>query len=237
MKTVKHQLRRLVALVLALAMCLPALPAVAAAEDETTTVSTWTQVDLEDISSSDEIAITMTTSDGTVYALPTANTGSSKAPTAVIVTAEDDTLSIEATGDDYAWTFTADEETEGGYIITSPSGDYLYTTNANNGVRVNTTEMTWTLDGNYLYSSTTGRWLGVYTTNPDWRAYTNTTGNTAGQTVGFWKYSGETTESGGGSTTVTVETPSLTYSETDKTVTFKCATSGVTYYYSYSESG
>ncbi|MCD8051673.1 MAG: cell wall-binding protein [Clostridiales bacterium] len=237
MKTVKHQLRRLVALALALAMCLPALPAVAAAEDETTTVSTWTQVDLEDISSSDEIAITMTTSDGTVYALPTANTGSSTAPTAVVVTAEDDTLSIEATGDDYAWTFTADEEVEGGYIITSPSGDYLYTTNANNGVRVNTTEMTWTLDGNYLYSSTTGRWLGVYTTNPDWRAYTNTTGNTAGQTVGFWKYSGETTESSGSSTTVTVETPSLTYSETDKTVTFKCATSGVTYYYSYSESG
>lgn len=237
MTTGKRRFSRLLSLILALAMCLSVLPVTAAAEDEseeTTTISTWTQIDLTKVTSNDKIAITMTTSDGTVYALPTANTGSSKAPTAVVVTAKDDTLSIEATGNDYGWTITADEE--GGYVITSPSGDYLYTTNANNGVRVHTTEMTWTLDGNYLYSSTTGRWLGVYTTNPDWRAYTNTTGNTAGQTVGFWKYSGETTESGG-TTTESVETPSLSYSETAKTVTFSCATSGVTYYYSYSESG
>ncbi len=225
-------------------MCLSAAPvtSVAAEETGTTTVSTWTQIDLTDVTASDKIAITMTASDGTVYALP--NADASKAPSATIASVSDGVLSISASGDDYAWIFTA--ETEGsGYYITSPSGSYLYTTAANNGMRVGSTEMVWTLDGSYLSavdSKEDIRWLGIYTTNPDWRAYTNTNGNTAGQTVGFWKYSGETTT--GGETTEdpttpveTVETPSLTYSETDKTVTFKCATSGVTYYYSYSESG
>ena len=38
----------------------------------------------------------------------------------------------------------------------------------------------------YLKNTATNRYVGVYVTNPDWRCYNNTTGNTAGQTLGFY---------------------------------------------------
>ena len=74
---------------------------------------------------------------------------------------------------------------------------WLYSTNSNNGTRVGTNDnKTWTLDAEsgYLKHVGTGRYLGVYVDKPDWRAYTNTTGNTAGQTLKFWKLNDSTGE-------------------------------------------
>ncbi len=196
--------------------------------DEENTVSKWEKVELSAITASDTIAITMTAADETtVYALPNADTTS--APTAVTVSASGDTLSIIGGSTDYGWHFTGTGE---GYYITSLSGSYLYTTAANNGVRVGSTQMVWTLSGNYLSavdSNGATRYLGVYTTNPDWRAYTNTTNNTKDQTVGFWKLTESSSES------AAVETPSAAVSSADQTVTFSCTTDDVTYYYSYEE--
>ena len=66
----------------------------------------WTKVSLSDITSSDSIAITMTTSDGETYVLP--NASSTKAgPAAVLGTVDGSALTIESGKDsDYAWTIT-----------------------------------------------------------------------------------------------------------------------------------
>ncbi|MBQ7147326.1 MAG: CehA/McbA family metallohydrolase [Pseudobutyrivibrio sp.] len=80
------------------------------------------------------------------------------------------------------------------YTITNGS-DYLSTNPANNGVRVtsapkNLVGAQWTVEEGYLAtkdSKDATRYLGVYVSKPDWRAYTNTTGNTKGQSLGFYK--------------------------------------------------
>lgn len=147
---------------------------------------TWTKVELSQISASDTIAITMTKGD-TTWALYNAN-GTDSAPTAVVVTVNGTTM----TSDDVttlSWNIASDDT---GLIIykAGSTSTWLYSTSSNNGTRVGTNaNKYWTVDTNsgYLKHTATSRYLGVYTTNPDWRAYTNTTGNTAGQTLSFWK--------------------------------------------------
>ena len=114
-------------------------------------------------------------------ALTSAN-GTTVAPTAVEVTITND--QIITNNADLLWTFEAAED---GYII-HPAGDndkWLYSTDANNGVRVGTNEAnTWTLDitdeanPNYhgFMHNGTSRYLGVYN-NQDWRAYTSINNN------------------------------------------------------------
>ncbi|MBR4422016.1 MAG: hypothetical protein IKS69_05735, partial [Erysipelotrichaceae bacterium] len=99
--------------------------------------STWEKVDETDVSaalaaaaeSGKLVAITMTLSDGTVYALPTAEV--SKNPAAVIATKNDNTLEIGGLEPGYGWTITSVDD---GYTITNNAGSYLYLTNANAGV-------------------------------------------------------------------------------------------------------
>ena len=65
----------------------------------------WTRVSLSEITSSDSIAITMQTSDGETYVLPSNST--SKAPVAVLGAVDKDSLTIDAGVDkDYAWTIS-----------------------------------------------------------------------------------------------------------------------------------
>ena len=154
---------------------------------------TWTKVELSEISASDTIAITMT-KDDTTWALYNAN-GTGSAPTAVVVTVSGTTM----TSDDVttlSWNIASDDT---GLIIYVAGGTdtWLYSTSNNNGTRVGTNaNKYWTLDADtgYLKHTGTSRYLGVYTTNPDWRSYTNTTGNTAGQTLSFWKLNTDTGE-------------------------------------------
>ena len=154
----------------------------------------WTKVELSEITSSDVIAITMT-KDGTTWALFNGN-GTDSAPTAVEVNVNGSTMT-STTVDDLSWNISNSDGTLTIYVAGSIE-TWLYSTSTNNGVRVGTnTDNTWEVDAasGYLKHQGTGRYLGVYTTKPDWRAYTNTTGNTAGQTLSFWKLN---TSSGGG---------------------------------------
>ncbi len=231
MKTVKHQLRRLVALALALAMCLPAVPAVAAAEDETTT--TYTQV-TSSVTDGDYVLVAE--SDGAYYALGT-TIGSKIDP--VTVTVSGGTV----TGDDLpVWTL---ETTDSGVTLSNGSSYLAYSSSTS--FKSSSDADYWTVNagttsGTFYFTNvaSTTRCIAYGVSQVKFGAYafSNYTSSSYVFDLMLFKAGGES--SGGGSTTdptEDVETPSLTYSEADKTVTFKCATSGVTYYYSYSESG
>ena len=183
-----RQLRKVLAVILAIGMLMSTFTVLGMAADAD--VQTWTRVDLSEITAEDKVAITMTYTDGTTWVLP-ADTKTNKGISAIVVTVDGDTLTSDS--GNYGWTFTS---TDGGYYITNAEGKYLYVINDNNGVRVNTTPCVWSLDatGHYLAGADTNgttRYLGVYRSTPDWRAYTNTTNNTKGQTVGFWKLNTE----------------------------------------------
>lgn len=179
----KHVTNRVLSLLLVVAMVLSMVPVSAFAAE---TTSTWSKVELADITADDTVAITM--SDGTTtWALYNAN-GTGSAPTAVVVDVADNTMTAQSS-DTIAWNIAK----EGDDLIIHKVGDantWLYSSNTNNGTRVGTNEnKLWTVDSatGYLKHLGTNRYLGVYKTNPDWRSYTNTTGNTAGQTLAFWK--------------------------------------------------
>ena len=185
---------RFLSIVLLVAMVLTLMPATALAAG---TVTTWEQVALADITADDTIAITMNAG-GTYYVLPTNGAGSSGQPLATETgTVSGTTLSTEAGASAVGWKISA---IEGGYSIATESGSKLYITNANNGVRIGSTDAVWNLDSTGAYlsapdSAATGttRYLGVYSSSGsavDWRCYTNVTGNITDQTVGFWKLSG-----------------------------------------------
>ena len=78
--------KKLLALLLTLAMCLSLLPMGAMAADNVT----WTKVALADISVTDTIAITMTTGTGETFAL-SSEKGATAAPPAVAVSVNQNT--------------------------------------------------------------------------------------------------------------------------------------------------
>jgi len=209
--------KRILSALLSLVMLLSLLP-VSVFATETETTATWTKVALSDIAATDTVAITMT-KDGTTWVLPNSAT---KQPMAFTGTVADGKLTTSGGGNKYGWTITAVEE---GYHIKTGSS-YLYLTAANNGMRIGGTEMVWSLsDDGYLTakdSNDTSRYLGVYN-DTDWRCYTNTTGNIAGQTLAFYKLNA------GGSALEQVATPTGTASsdiKVGKTVAFECSTEG-----------
>ncbi len=173
-------LTSLLLVVVMIASMLPVIPVTVNAA----TTNTYVKVDLNDIESTDKVIIVSTK--GTAnYALYSGN-GSSKAPTAVAVTVSNDT--VEATDDaQIFWNIS----NENGTLTIYPDGStstWLYCTSTNNGVRIGTnTNKAFTMDSSgYLKNTATSRYLGVYNAQ-DWRCYTNTTGNTAGQTFAFFK--------------------------------------------------
>ncbi len=181
------QSKKVLSWLLILAMVLSMVPAMAFGATGT---ETWKAVDFESITSQDTIAITMS-KDGATYVLPTVGEGGSKQPLAYTATAAGDSLTTPGGAEEFGWTVTA---TEGGYYITT--GDkYLYVTANNNGVRVGATQSVWTLVDGYLSaqdSKPVARYLGVYEAEKsDWRCYTRTDTNIAGQTIGFWTLEGE----------------------------------------------
>ena len=148
--------------------------------------SEYVLTDISEIAPTDVVVVTMTYTDGTIYALNSAN-GTSKAPAADIVTATDGVLD-NPPADELKWNIGGSST---GYIlyVNGRTDTWLYCTSTNNGVRVGTnTANTFVVDSasGYLKHNGTGRYLGVYRTTPDWRCYTNTTGNTANQTLGFY---------------------------------------------------
>ena len=212
----RKQLKRWCSLLLTLVMVVSLLPtAVFAADPEP---ATWTKVALADIAETDTVAITMTKGDKT-WVLPTTGEGKDKQPLATEVTVKDNTLTTSGS-DGFGWTITA---VEGGYHIKTGS-KYLYLIAKNNGMRIGKTISVWSLsDDNYLTakdSSGDSRYLGVYS-GTDWRCYTNTTGNIAGQTLSFWKLSAAQQK-------VATPTASPAAGEVVKgtQITFSCTTEG-----------
>ncbi|MCD8188936.1 MAG: hypothetical protein LUD78_01715, partial [Clostridiales bacterium] len=243
MKTVKHQLRRLVALVLALAMCLPALPAVAAAEDETTTtVSTYSKVtSVDDLSTGDTVIVVASDYD---VAMSTNQKSNNRGEIAITKSNNGSTVTATSTDSDEYVVQELEVQTgnvDGTYALYTGSG-YLYAASSSKNYLRTETDLSdnssWTItieDGVATLLAAgeyTNNWMRYNSSSSLFSCYASTSSQLD---ISLYKLTGTTTESG--STTETVETPSLSYSETEKTVTFKCATSGVTYYYSYSESG
>lgn len=156
----------------------------------------WVAVELADIDETMPLVITMATTDKT-YALSLTGTdgnalGTSKAPKAIEVSVVDGKLSEEPSSD-ILWNIANNN----GNLTIYPNGvtnEWLYTIAKNDGVRLGTNtsnRYVWSIDAEsgYLKANVTTsevRYLGVYTITPDWRAYTNTTGNTANQTLRFY---------------------------------------------------
>ncbi len=193
--------------------------------------TSYVKTDIADIKSTDTVVITMTTAGGTVYALTSGN-GTSKAPAATIITVSSNTVTGEV-ADNLKWNISNNNGSLTIYVNGSDS-TWLYCISDNNGVRVGTNENnTFTIDSStgYLKHKGTSRYVGVYTTNPDWRCYTNTTGNTANQTLAFYVLS-----SASGTTTVYTSTLEADESSsscehtntTTTTVNANCTTAGST---------
>ena len=148
--------------------------------------SVWAKTDIANIDSDDEVVITMKFGK-TVYALTNGN-GTSKAPAATVVEVEDNTILPNQISDEITWNIEKDNNN----LTIHPNGitnKWLYCTNANDGVRVGTNDnKVFTIDAQtgYMKNNSTARFVGVYTGNPDWRCYTNTTGNIANQTLAFY---------------------------------------------------
>lgn len=156
----------------------------------------WVAVELADIDETMPLVITMA-KEGTTYALSLTDTddnalGTSKAPKAIEVSVVDGKLSEEPSSD-ILWNIANNN----GNLTIYPNGvtnEWLYTIAKNDGVRLGTNTSNgsvWSIDAEsgYLKANVTTsevRYLGVYTITPDWRAYTNTTGNTANQTLRFY---------------------------------------------------
>ena len=182
---------------------------------DTPATPTWEKVDLADIQSTDVVIIVWTKVTES-WAMSNDN-GTGSAPAAVKVTVDGNNLTGTIT-DNIKWNISNDN----GYLTIYPNGTtetWLYCTNTNNGVRVgtNANNKVFTIDASsgYLKNTATERYLGVYTTNPDVRCYTNTTGNTAGQTLSFYKCSG----SEGGEETTPCEHTNIITTTVDATCT------------------
>lgn len=157
----------------------------------------WVAVELANIDETMPLVITMATTEKT-YALSLTDTDgnalgtTSKAPKAIEVSVVDGKLSEEPSSD-ILWNIANNN----GNLTIYPNGvtnEWLYTIAKNDGVRLGTNTSNgyvWSIDAEsgYLKANATTsevRYLGVYTITPDWRAYTNTTGNTANQTLRFY---------------------------------------------------
>ena len=147
----------------------------------------WKETAIGDIQSTDIVVITMTNNSGSTYAMSN-DKGTSSAPAATKVTVSGTKLT-GTIADNLKWNISNSNGTLTIYPNETTS-TWLYCTASNNGVRVGTnTNKTFTIDATsgYLKHVGTSRYLGVYN-NADWRCYTNTTGNTANQTLKFYVY-------------------------------------------------
>ena len=153
--------------------------------------TTWEKVNLEDITESDTVLITMS-KDGATWVLPSTQKGDKGGPLAATLDGvSGDTLTLEDISD-YGWNIQKAAD-DSGYTIQS-NGEYLYSKDTNNGVKVGNPEDNsniWNIDSTSGYlcvklSESTTRYLGVYNSQ-DWRCYTSINNNIKNQTLNFWR--------------------------------------------------
>lgn len=149
----------------------------------------WVAKSFADLKDGDEVVI-LATKESTSWAMAN-DKGTGSAPTGVTGITYSNNKLTAAPAESIIWYVGVDGNNR---IFYKDSGKatWLYCTGTNNGVRVGTNAAkAFTFESNYLKHVGTGRYVGVYTTNPDWRCYTSTTTNIAGQTFLFFVKSGE----------------------------------------------
>ena len=111
------------------------------------------------------------------YCLPNSTTDSKTPPSKqskYLVNNASSTDRYYSVPDNTEWTFTG---TYTEMTITNSDGNYLYTTGANNGVRVYTTPDTWAFEENgtgfAMQENKTKRYCATYEAGDDWRSYTS----------------------------------------------------------------
>ena len=153
----------------------------------------WVATSFADLKAGDEVVIVGTKSSST-YAMSNDN-GTGSGPTPVSVSVNNGKL-VNAPANNIIWYVGVDGSNRV-FNANEDGSTWLYCTSTNNGVRVGTnTAKTFTLANGYLKHVGTGRYLGIYNTQ-DWRCYTSTTTNIAGQTFQFFVKQGGSSEGGG----------------------------------------
>lgn len=144
----------------------------------------WIETPLADINANDVFVIVG--NNGDTYAMSN-DKGTSNAPDAVDITVVGSTLS-GTIADNIKWNISGDNDCGYTFYPNGTTETWLYCINDNNGVRVGTNNnKTFTIsDDGYLCHIVTSRYIGIYNSQ-DWRCYTSTTGNIAGQTFTFYK--------------------------------------------------
>ena len=144
----------------------------------------WVLTELADLTSSDVFVIVG--NNGSNYAMSN-DKGTSNPPTAVAVTVTGNEITSTVAAN-IQWNISGDATNGYTFYPNGSTTTWLYCTAANNGVRVGGTNnnKTFGVDGGYLKHYATSRYVGIYNSQ-DWRCYTNTTSNIAGQTFAFYK--------------------------------------------------
>ena len=204
----KRTLHKILSIVLSIGMVFSVAYAPTGVSFAADSDSEWTKLaDIDAaVQTEKSVAITMTASDGTVYALPSGKTSAS--PAATVATAGEK-LSIPGTESSYGWKIT--KNSDGTYNIANSGGDVLYLTKENAGVRVGNkpdTGADFSITDGFLTAKAPDatRYVGVYLTKPDWRCYTSINNNIKGQTLNFWEFDTAGEPSGPEEPEVTVST-------------------------------
>ena len=148
-------------------------------------VAGWVMAGFDEIKDGDVVVIARVGANA-VHAMSN-NNGTASAPSAVALTVSAEALASEPDAN-LKWTVSMNE----GFMSFSPtgSGDVLYCTNSNNGMRVgdNTDNSNFTVTSEgYLYNVATSRYIGVYN-NQDWRCYTSIISNIKDQSFCVFIY-------------------------------------------------
>lgn len=159
-------------------------------EEEDYDQEQWVLTPLAELSADDIFVIVGFVGDDS-YALPN---GLGSTPSAVSVRVTPLALNrdkiLSTVTDNIKWNISGNATD--GYTF-YPNGDeenwlYLKDKSTNKGVNVGTgNNNLFTLSSGYLYNAATERYVGIYEDVPDWRCYTSTTQNIAGQTFGFYR--------------------------------------------------
>ena len=188
----------------------------------------WVKTAASDLQTGDVVAIVDETSGSAM----SNDKGTSAAPAATAVTISDG--QIASVADNLKWEVTVSDK---GYQFNVPDTEnYLYCTNANNGVRVGSSANNlFTLSEDavpFLVNAATSRYIGVYN-KQDWRCYTSVNNNIKDCVTAFYKLT-----SGGETPTPVVETvktptfnPAAGEVEEGTVVTIASETEGATIYY------
>lgn len=154
----------------------------------------WVKTNLSDLLPTDQVVIV----DVASQCAMSNNNGTAKAPKAVPVTLDGETLK-GTVADSCVWNVTKNDDNTYTFFPNGTTEKWLYTINNNNGVRVGETNEDNRFfkeysEGSYngLQNTVTNRYVGVYE-KQDWRCYTNVQQNIKSTSIAYYKYTSNKT--------------------------------------------